>query len=257
MGEVYRARDSGLSRQVEIKAWTADIACDDERLKRVQKEARAASSVNHPSIVTIYEIGQEGPVAYIAMELVEGKTLREVLSSGPLPVRKLLQIGTRVSDGLAAAHEAGIVHRDLKPENVMVTKDGLAKILDFGVAKLSNAGSGSEDGTSLPTQTVTMPGVVLGTVGYMSPEQAGGRAVDFRSDQFSFGSLLYEMARFRSRSGGSSSGASPRTRKSATPRPKTWLGISHRSGTTSPTPPAWPSRSRSPRRRITAPGLSG
>jgi Tol biopolymer transport system component len=193
MGEVYRARDTRLSREVAIKVLPAEMASDGERLKRFEKEARAASSLNHPSIVTIYEIGQEGPVSYIAMELVEGKTLREFLLSGPMPIKKLLQIGTQVADGLARAHEAGIVHRDLKPENVMVTKDGLAKILDFGVAKLS-AGSGSGDETSLPTQTETMPGVVMGTAGYMSPEQAGGRAVDFRSDQFSFGSLLYEMA---------------------------------------------------------------
>ena len=128
------------------------------------------------------------------MELVEGATLRELLASGPLPIKKLLQIAPQIAEGLARAHEAGIVHRDLKPENVMVTKDGLVKILDFGLAKLSSTGSGSGEGSQLPTMTGTQPGVVVGTVGYMSPEQASGTTVDFRSDQFSFGSMLYEMA---------------------------------------------------------------
>ena len=194
MGEVYRARDNRLSREVAIKVLPAEVAADQERLKRFEKEARSASSLNHPSIVTIYEIGQADSVSYIAMELVDGRTLRELVASGPLPIRKLLQIGSQVADGLARAHDAGIVHRDLKPENVMVTKDGLGKILDFGLAKLTYAGPGSGEETNLPTQTATTPGVVMGTVGYMSPEQASGRAVDFRSDQFSFGSLLYEMA---------------------------------------------------------------
>ena len=144
--------------------------------------------------MTVYEIGSEGSVSYIAMELVEGKTLRELLFAGALPLRRLLQIGAQVADGLARAHEAGIVHRDLKPENVMVTKDGLVKILDFGLAKLTRTGSGSGEGSQLATETGTTPGSVLGTVGYMSPEQASARPVDFRSDQFSFGSILYEMA---------------------------------------------------------------
>jgi hypothetical protein len=194
MGEVYRARDTRLSREVAIKVLPAEMAADGERLKRFEKEARSASSLNHPSIVTIYEIGQEGATSYIAMELVEGKTLRDLVLGGPLPIKKLLQIGAQVAEGLSRAHEAGIVHRDLKPENVMVTKDGLAKILDFGLAKLTYAGAGSGNETDLPTQTATTPGVVMGTVGYMSPEQASGHPVDFRSDQFSFGSLLYEMA---------------------------------------------------------------
>ena len=196
VGEVWRARDTRLSREVAVKVLPAEAASDSSRLKRFEKEARSASSLNHPNIVTIYEIGQADSVSYIAMELVEGKTLRELLAAGSLPIRKLLQIGTQMAEGLARAHEAGIVHRDLKPENVMVTKDGLVKILDFGLAKLRDSGPGPGTGgeTNLPTETATTPGVVMGTVGYMSPEQAGGQLLDFRSDQFSFGSVLYEMA---------------------------------------------------------------
>ncbi len=194
MGEVFRARDTRLAREVAIKVLPAAVASDPERLKRFEKESRAASALNHPCIVTIYDIGSTDGVSWIAMELVEGKTLRELLASGALPVKRLLPLATSVAEGLAKAHEAGIVHRDLKPENVMVTRDGLVKILDFGLAKLSSTGSGSGEGSHLPTMTGTTPGVVVGTVGYMSPEQASGEALDFRSDQFSFGSVLYEMA---------------------------------------------------------------
>src|SRR6266542_3247209 len=194
MGEVWKARDTRLGREVAVKVLPAEVASDSSRLHRFEKEARSASALNHPNIVTVYEIGSEGSVSYIAMELVEGKTLRAVLFAGALPVRRLLQIAAQVAEGLARAHEAGIVHRDLKPENVMVTKDGLVKILDFGLAKLTQAGSGSDEASQLPTETGTSPGVVLGTAGYMSPEQASGAVVDFRSDQFSFGSILYEMA---------------------------------------------------------------
>ncbi len=194
MGEVYRARDTRLGREVAIKVLPAEVASDPSRLRRFEKEARSASALNHPNIVTIYEIGSSDSVSYIAMERVEGKTLRELLFGGPLTLKKLLAIAPQIADGLARAHEAGIVHRDLKPENVMVTKDGLVKILDFGLAKLTPVGSGSDEGSHLPTETGTSPGVVLGTVGYMSPEQAAGQPVDFRSDQFSFGSILYEMA---------------------------------------------------------------
>ena len=194
MGEVYRARDTRLSREVAVKVLPAELSSDTERLKRFEKEARSASSLNHPNIVTIYDIGSEGGVSYIAMERVEGATLRELLVGGPLPVKKLFQIGPQIAEGLARAHEAGIVHRDVKPENVMVTKDGLVKILDFGLAKLTSRMSGSGEGSQLPTMTGTTPGVVVGTVGYMSPEQASGVALDFRSDQFALGSILYEMA---------------------------------------------------------------
>src|SRR5262249_4765894 len=194
MGEVYRARDTRLLREVAIKVLPEELTSDPSRLKRFEKEARAASALNHPNIVTVYEIGREGSTDYLVMELVAGKTLRELLFGGPLPVKRVLQIAPQIADGLARAHEAGIVHRDLKPENVMVTKDGLVKILDFGLAKQVGPVSGSDEGSHLPTETGTSPGVVLGTVGYMSPEQAAGQLVDFRSDQFCFGSILYEMA---------------------------------------------------------------
>jgi Tol biopolymer transport system component len=193
MGEVWRARDSRLQRDVAIKVLPSEVSSDAGRLKRFEKEARSASALNHPNIVTIYDIGSADSVSYIAMELVEGKTLRELLYAGPLPIKRILSIAAQVAEGLAGAHEGGIVHRDLKPENVMVTKDGRVKILDFGLAKLTHTGTDSGEGTNIPTETGTGAGVVMGTVGYMSPEQADGQSVDFRSDQFSFGSILYEL----------------------------------------------------------------
>jgi Tol biopolymer transport system component len=195
MGEVYRARDTRLGRDVAIKVLPAELSADGERLRRFEKEARAASSLNHPNIVTIYEVDRSDSTSFIVMELVEGKTLREVLAGGLLPVRKLLQIGTQIAEGLAKAHSAGIVHRDVKPENVMITKDGLVKILDFGLAKLTHPDLESNLHTEAPTASEgTRPGILMGTVSYMSPEQASGHPVDFRSDQFSLGSILYEMA---------------------------------------------------------------
>jgi Tol biopolymer transport system component len=192
MGEVYRARDGRLGREVAIKVLPESVASDPERLNRFEREARLASGLNHPNIVTVHDIGSQGSVTYIAMELVPGETLREVLFTGALPLKKLLQIAAQIADGLARAHSAGIVHRDLKPENVMVTKEGLVKILDLGLAKLTQPKS--DGGTQAPTQSAgTEPGVVMGTVDYMSPEQATGLSLDFRSDQFSFGSVLYEM----------------------------------------------------------------
>ncbi len=195
MGEVYRVRDERLSRNVALKVLPGEISADKSRLERFEKEARAASSLNHPSIVTIYDIGSADSVSYIAMELVEGRTLREVLASGSIALRRLLSFSAQIADGLARAHSAGIVHRDLKPENLMITRDGFVKILDFGLAKLVPSGFESSEGSHLATVTRgTEPGTVLGTVGYMSPEQASGHPVDFRSDQFSLGAILYEMA---------------------------------------------------------------
>ena len=194
MGEVYRARDTRLAREVAIKVLPAELASDASRLKRFEKEARSASALNHPNIVTIFDIGSESGVSYIAMEWVDGVTLRERVARGAMPIRKLLPIAIEVAEGLAAAHDAGIVHRDLKPENVMVTRDGLTKILDFGLAKPSSTISDGVEGSRLPTMTETSPGTIMGTAGYMSPEQAMGKPVDFRSDQFSLGAILYEMA---------------------------------------------------------------
>jgi eukaryotic-like serine/threonine-protein kinase len=186
-GEVYRARDTTLGRDVAIKVLPAEVASDAERLRRFEQEARAASGLNHPAIVTVYGIGSREGVSYIAMELVEGRMLRDLIGASGLPARRILEIAAQIADGLAKAHAAGIVHRDMKPENVMVSRDGFVKILDFGLAKLTQASPDSGG-------TMTGTGVVLGTVTYMSPEQAAGRPVDFRSDQFSFGSMLYEMA---------------------------------------------------------------
>ena len=192
MGEVYRAHDSKLQRPVAIKVLGAQYSADVERLQRFEQEAQSASALNHPNIVTIYDVGRENGTAYLAMEFVDGKTVRELLDAGPIPLKKTLAIAAQVADGLAKAHSAGIVHRDLKPENVMLTGDGLVKILDFGLAKLISAPS-EANATATAVVPATHPGVVLGTVGYMSPEQARGAAVDFRSDQFSLGTLLYEM----------------------------------------------------------------
>src|SRR4030081_2115545 len=189
MGEVYRARDTHLGRSVAIKILPAAFSADSDRLRRFEEEARSASALNHPNIVTIHELGQDGSTHYIAMELVEGKTVRELLVSGLLPVRKAIEIAAQVADGLTKAHEAGIAHRDLKPENLMISQDGFVKILDFGLAKLTSP-SGEHSDTCT---TSTTPGLVLGTLGYMSPEQASGDRLDFRSDQFSFGLVLYEM----------------------------------------------------------------
>jgi serine/threonine-protein kinase len=193
MGEVYRARHLKLGRDVAIKVLPEELASDPERRQRFEREARAASALNHPNVVTIHDIDERGGIHYIAMELVKGRTLRELLDQGPLPLGRLLALARQVATGLARAHAAGIVHRDLKPENVMVTDDGLVKILDFGLAKL--APEATEAGSQVSTvEQATRAGVVLGTVPYMSPEQAAGRRVDLRSDQFSFGSILYEMA---------------------------------------------------------------
>jgi serine/threonine protein kinase/Tol biopolymer transport system component len=193
MGEVYRARDTRLKREVAVKVLSESLASDADRRNRFEQEARSASALNHPHIVTIHEIGSSDGTIYIAMELVEGRTLREVLHDGPLPAKRLLDIAHQIADGLAKAHAAGIVHRDLKPENVMVTRDGNVKILDFGLAKLLRGDmEGSADSATAIQET--RPGTVLGTVGYMSPEQASGKALDFHSDQFSLGSILYEMA---------------------------------------------------------------
>jgi hypothetical protein len=189
MGEVYRGRDTRLGREVALKVLPPHLAEDREGLQRFAHEARAASALNHPNIVTIYDIGKTDGAPFLAMEFVSGRTLRDLLKDGALPMRRLLDVAAQLTDGLASAHGAGIVHRDLKPENLMVTADGFLKILDFGIAKLSPGAAGGE---ASPLMTST--GLVIGTPGYMSPEQASGKTVDFRSDQFSVGLILYEVA---------------------------------------------------------------
>ena len=198
MGVVYRAKDPRLAREVAIKVLPGDFLEGEERKARFEREARLLAAVNHPGIAAIYSFeeipGSSSSVArhLLVMELVEGKTLREVLAAGPLTLKRVLDLSCQVSAALARAHEAGIVHRDLKPENIMVSNDGFAKILDFGLAKrMPQEGGASPSNTTMSAMTET--GFVVGTAGYMSPEQAAGRAVDFRSDQFSFGSILYEM----------------------------------------------------------------
>jgi Tol biopolymer transport system component/predicted Ser/Thr protein kinase len=193
MGEVYRARDSRLGREVAIKVLPAEISLDSQRRQRFEQEARSASALNHPNIVTVYDIGSADGMIYIAMEVVEGRTLRDLIVEQPVSARKLLEIGAQVADGLAKAHAAGIVHRDLKPENLMISKDGFIKILDFGLAKLVEPGSPNLSVMPTAVAPPTEPGTVMGTAGYMSPEQAGGQPLDFRSDQFSLGAILYEM----------------------------------------------------------------
>ena len=193
MGEVYRVRDERLHRDVAIKVLPASIGKDAEFLARFQAEARAASALNHPNIVTIHDIGSADGLSYILMELIDGRTVRQLLDGGPPPLKKTLQIAAQVAEGLAAAHSRGIVHRDLKPENLMISRDGVVKILDFGLAKTTPLYAGRAEATGSYQAVATEPGSVMGTVGYMSPEQASGRSLDFHSDQFSFGTILYEM----------------------------------------------------------------
>jgi eukaryotic-like serine/threonine-protein kinase len=191
MGEVYRARDTRLGREVAVKVLPRELTGDPERLARFEREARSASALNHRNIITIHDFTSRDGEAWLVMELIRGESLRELLSRGALPFKKVIAIGSGIADGLAAAHAAGIVHRDLKPENVMITADGTPKILDFGLVK----NRASTDITNSSTEMrVSSTGTILGTAGYMSPEQARGEEVDFRSDQFSLGLILYEMA---------------------------------------------------------------
>ena len=193
MGEVFIARDPKLGRKVAIKMLPLRLASERDTLSRFTQEARSASALNHPNIVTIHEVGADGGSPFIVMEYIDGRDLRTLLADGPLPVRQVLDIGVQIADGLAAAHERGIIHRDLKPENIMVTRDGYVKILDFGLAKLVGPDPDGENNTLHLDAPGTTPGMILGTVGYMSPEQATGKPIDFRSDLFAFGAILYEL----------------------------------------------------------------
>jgi eukaryotic-like serine/threonine-protein kinase len=190
MGEVFRARDPRLGRDVAIKVLPLEFAGNVERRRRFEQESRAAGGLNHPNLVAVYDVGEQDGHSYIVSELVEGETLRDLLRKTPVPVRKVIDIGAQIADGLAAAHTAGVVHRDLKPDNVMLTRDGRAKILDFGLARQQTAAHALPEGR---TMTMTDPGMIMGTPGYMSPEQVAGTLADARTDIFSFGSVLYEM----------------------------------------------------------------
>ena len=192
MGEVFVARDPKLGRKVAIKMLPPRMASERDTLSRFTQEARSASALNHPNIVTIHEVGADADAPFIVMEYIDGRDLRSLIVEGPRPVRQVLDIAVQIADGLAAAHERGIVHRDLKPENIMLTRDGYVKILDFGLAKLIGPAPEGENTLQLDAPGTT-PGTILGTVGYMSPEQATGKRLDFRSDLFAFGAILHEL----------------------------------------------------------------
>ena len=189
MGEVYRATDSRLRREVAIKVLPSDVCGDPQRLRRFEQEARAASALNHPNVLVVHDIGGLDAAPYVVTELLDGSTLREHLSGVPLPWSRAVAYAVEVARGLAAAHERAIVHRDIKPENLFITRDGRVKILDFGIATIAHADTPS----AMTTRQETEPGVVLGTAGYMSPEQVRGDKVDSRSDIFALGVVLYEM----------------------------------------------------------------
>ena len=208
MGEVYRAWDSRLDREVALKILSGRSEMDPERMRQFVAEARAASALNHPNILAVFDAVVDGDTPYMVSELIEGESLRVEIQRGSIPVKRLLDLATQIADGLSDAHAAGIVHRDLKPENIMVTRTGRAKILDFGLARTTGFQLGGPAArtvpggveaspaasTALDGQTATEPALLAGTVPYMSPEQARGSTTDFRSDQFSFGLILYEMA---------------------------------------------------------------
>jgi Tol biopolymer transport system component len=193
MGEVYRARDTRLHRDVAIKALPAEFAADAERLARFQREARLLASLNHPNIAAIYGLEEDGGANYLVLEIVEGESLSQRLAAGPLPIEEALAVCAQIAAGVSAAHDAGVIHRDLKPGNVMVRSDGSIKVLDFGLAKSAEAPQTASDLSASPTASLgTQTGVILGTAAYMSPEQTRGRALDKRTDVWSFGCILYE-----------------------------------------------------------------
>ena len=194
MGEVYRARDTRLGREVALKVLPESFARDADRLRRFEQEARAVAALNHPNLLAIHDIGEHNGSPFIVSELLEGNTLRSELDNGPLSSRKATDYAAQIAQGLAAAHEKNIVHRDLKPENIFITKEGRVKILDFGLAKLApGRGAKSESEGLTLTSSPTEAGTVMGTAGYMAPEQVRGAAVDSRTDIFAFGAVLFEM----------------------------------------------------------------
>ena len=193
MGEVYRARDTRLGRDVAIKVLPESLANDADRLLRFEQEARTIAALNHPNILGIFDVGVQGATRYLVSELLEGETLRQKLEAGPLAARRATEYAAEIANGLAAAHAKGVIHRDLKPENIFIVKTGQVKILDFGLAKVSKAAEAAAETVETVGTTGTTPGMVMGTVGYMSPEQVRGEHLDHRTDIFSFGAVLYEM----------------------------------------------------------------
>src|SRR5215475_11849914 len=194
MGEVYRAHDARLAREVAIKVLPEALAKDNERLQRFEQEARLLGALNHPNLLAVFDVGATDGLKYLVSELLQGETLRERLNQGALSQRKVVEYSTKIANGLAAAHDKGIVHRDLKPENVFVTNDEQIKILDFGLARYTVEAKDAEVTALTAGPGATTPGTVMGTVGYMSPEQVRGEVADSRSDIFSFGAMLYEMS---------------------------------------------------------------
>ncbi|HKU26993.1 MAG TPA: serine/threonine-protein kinase, partial [Candidatus Sulfotelmatobacter sp.] len=193
MGEVYRARDTRLDRTVAVKILPSSFASEPDRLRRFEQEARSVAALNHPNILSVHDIGTHDGTPYMVCELLEGETLRERLHGTILSSRRAIEYATGIAQGLAAAHDKGIIHRDLKPENIFITKDGRIKILDFGLAKIARTGAGSAQTLTSVDIAFTEAGQVLGTAGYMSPEQVRGLQVDHRSDIFTFGSIFFEM----------------------------------------------------------------
>src|SRR6058998_2212440 len=195
MGDVYLTQDTKLDRKVALKILPADLAANHDRMRRFVQEAKAASALNHPNIITIYEIDETGSGHFIATEFIDGETLRERGRQAPMKLGEVLDIATQIAGALSAAHAAGIIHRDIKPENVMLRRDGIVKVLDFGLAKLTERSAPGVVCPEAPTQAVinTEPGIAMGTAIYMSPEQARGLQVDGRTDIFSLGVVIYEM----------------------------------------------------------------